>query len=361
MNNSKRIIGFDIARALAIFGMVVVNFKIAMNAKSGSPFLLWVASLFEGRASALFVVLAGVGVTFLTNKSRLSNDVGSIKTARYSLLKRALLLIVIGLAYTPIWEADILHFYGFYFLIASMLFTTSNKKLLFFAAVIVLMFPVLMVFFDYSKGWDWSVFKYHNLWTIDGMVRHIFFNGFHPVFPWAAFLIFGMWLGRQELSIIKVRKKLFKMAFVIWVVTEFVFLGLRTYFKDSNDFGMGSEDLQLLFSTSIIPPFPQYMIAASSLAVMVIVLCLHFSERFYHSKITQWLYKTGQLALTLYVAHVILGMGILESMNKLGNQSIKFSLFSALTFCVFSIIFSVLWLKYFKIGPLEWVFRKLTR
>ena len=358
--NNKRIIGFDVARALAIFGMVVVNFKIAMDAKTGSQSLIWFASLFEGRASALFVVLAGVGVTFLTNKARLSNDYDAIKTVRFSLVKRALILITIGLAYTPIWEADILHFYGFYFLIATLVFTFSNKKLLLTAAVIMLTFPLLMTVFDYSKGWDWTVFKYHGFWTFDGMVRHIFYNGFHPVFPWAAFLVIGMWLGRQDLSSIKIRKKLFITASTIWVMTETLFFGLRHYFKSATDFGVSTQDIQLLFSTSIIPPFPQYIIAASSLAVMVIIFCLQLSDKFFHSKLIQWLYKTGQLSLTLYVAHVILGMGFLESINKLNHQTIEFSLLSTLVFCMVGIVFSVIWLKFYKTGPFEWIFRKLA-
>jgi uncharacterized protein len=70
----QRVTGFDLARALAIFGMVIVNFKIAMNAETGNLLLMSFAGLFEGRASALFVILAGVGVTFLTNKARESGD-----------------------------------------------------------------------------------------------------------------------------------------------------------------------------------------------------------------------------------------------------------------------------------------------
>jgi uncharacterized protein len=70
----QRVIGFDIARALAIFGMVVVNFKVAMNAETGSQFLMSFVGLFEGRASALFVILAGIGVTLMTNKTRNSGD-----------------------------------------------------------------------------------------------------------------------------------------------------------------------------------------------------------------------------------------------------------------------------------------------
>ena len=86
----------------------------------------------------------------------------------------------------------------------------------------------------------------------------------------------------------------------------------------------------------------------------------YFSDRFPKSNINKWLYKTGQLSLTLYVAHVIVGMGILESIGRLENQTINFSLLSALIFCVCGIVFSVVWLKFFKTGPLEWIFRKVA-
>jgi uncharacterized protein len=75
----QRVTGFDLARALAIFGMVIVNFKIAMNAETGNLLLMSFAGLFEGRASALFVILAGVGVTFLTNKAREFGDGSLVK------------------------------------------------------------------------------------------------------------------------------------------------------------------------------------------------------------------------------------------------------------------------------------------
>jgi hypothetical protein len=68
----QRVTGFDLALALAIFGMVIVNFKIAMNAETGNTLLMNFAGAFDGRASALFVILAGVGVTLMTNKARLS-------------------------------------------------------------------------------------------------------------------------------------------------------------------------------------------------------------------------------------------------------------------------------------------------
>ena len=52
-------------RALAIVGMIIVNFTLALG-QNGNPFLVDLSKLFIGKASALFVVLAGVGITLMT-------------------------------------------------------------------------------------------------------------------------------------------------------------------------------------------------------------------------------------------------------------------------------------------------------
>ncbi len=356
----QRVTGFDLARALAIFGMVIVNFKIAMNVETGNLLLINLAGIFEGRASALFVILAGVGVTFLTNRARLSSDDSLILSNRVSLIKRSLLMIAIGLAYTPIWEADILHFYGFYFLIAAAIFTMNDKALLCVSAIIILTFPVLMLFLNYEQNWNWSTLTYENFWSIDGMIRHTLFNGFHPIFPWSAFLVFGMWLGRQDLSQDQMKHKLLAWSIITLIVTEYSFYWIRVAIGDGSALEMTTEEVVFLFSTSMIPPLPQYIISAGSSAVIALIACLYFSERFSESNINKWLYKTGQLSLTLYVSHVIIGMGTLEFMGRLENQTIEFSLLSAVVFCISGTIFSVFWLKYFKTGPLEWVFRRVV-
>lgn len=354
----QRVTGFDLARALALFGMVIVNFKIAMSATTGSEALIIFSGLFEGRASALFVILAGVGVTFLTNKARKDGEKEDVLANRLALIKRGLLLIAVGLLYTPIWEADILHFYGFYFLIAAALFMVNDRLLLFVSIIFMLLFPVLMLFVDYEKNWDWSTLAYENFWSFDGMIRHIMFNGFHPVIPWAAFLIFGMWLGRQDLSKARIRNRLLFGAISTFLVTEFGFYLIRKTLGTA--LAMNPEEVAFLFSTSIIPPLPQYIISAGSSAVVVLIACLYVSERFSDSLIHRWLYQTGQLSLTLYVAHVIMGMGALEAIGRLENQTINFSLFSALVFGVCGMAFSVLWLRVFQTGPLEWLFRRVA-
>lgn len=121
---TQRVDGYDVARAMAIFGMVFVNFKLVLGSATGSPILYNAVTLLEGRASALFVVLAGVGISLLT---RSSDDIVFFSQKRVALFKRGALLVFLGLLFTPIWPADILHFYGFYFLLAAFFIHLAEK------------------------------------------------------------------------------------------------------------------------------------------------------------------------------------------------------------------------------------------
>jgi len=105
---------------------------------------------------------------------------------------------------------------------------------------------------------------------------------------------------------------------------------------------------------------PLYMLAAASWAIATIAICLHLGQRFGQSKLSKALSATGQLALTLYVAHVVLGLGILEAIDRLENQTLEFSVLAALTFCIVGIAFATIWLTRLKRGPLEIILRKLS-
>ena len=73
------------------------------------------------------------------------------------------------------------------------------------------------------------------------------------------------------------------------------------------------------------------------------------------------LIATGQLALTLYVAHVVIGMGVLEVLGLMGAGTLGQSLAASLVFYAAAIAFAVLWRRRFERGPLEALFRASTR
>jgi len=111
---------------------------------------------------------------------------------RLILGKRALFLFIAGLLYYPLWPADILHYYGVWLLVAIPLLFVSNWVLLAGAGLSLLIAYVLLFTVDYEIGWDWDTLEYAGFWRPDGFVRNMFYNGFHPVFPWLGFLFLGM-------------------------------------------------------------------------------------------------------------------------------------------------------------------------
>jgi len=361
MHQSKtRIPGFDFARALAVFGMVTVNFKIVMNAgKDADDGLASLAGLLEGRAAATFVVLAGIGLSLLSQGARNNNDSESLRKNRKTLLKRAVFLFIIGLIYSPIWPADILHFYGIYIIIGAFTLTVSDRWLWGLSGIFCLTFVLLLIIFNYETGWNWDTFHYSDFWTLKGMIRHLFYNGFHPVFPWTAFLFTGMWLGRRDITDPVWRKKLLAWCICVWILVETMsWLLVRMFAAQAT--GSQAEEIKYLFGTGPMPPVPFYLVSAGSTAIIVIILSVILTERFSNSS---WIYpfiSTGRLALTLYVAHVVIGMGLLDILGCLENQSMVFAMTYASGFCIASVLFSCLWSLRFKAGPLEGVLRKVA-
>lgn len=355
MTDQRRLEGIDIARALAIFGMVIVNFKIALSAISDNSWLSGFSGLIEGRASALFVLLAGVGISLLRARSDQEATEQTLKI-RYMLLKRGALLLLTGLLFTAVWPADILHFYGVYFAVAALLFNAGGRSILLAAMLFVAVFPLLLQVFDYDQGWNWQDYSYQGFWTVDGMVRHLLFNGFHPVVPWTAFLLFGLWLGRLELRNRAVRWRGICCSAAVLLLLEGSLWGLRQWLAAD----WPAADIEALLTTTIIPPLPQYMFSATASSVLILMLCLSIPRHWLQTTPLKMLTATGRLSLTLYVAHVLLGMGLLEALGLLQQQSLELALISALLFCLVGVLFSYCWLHRYRSGPLEWLFRKLS-
>ncbi|HEY9104436.1 DUF418 domain-containing protein [Chitinimonas sp.] len=346
---SARILGFDLARALAIVGMVIVNFKTVMHSSHEGTEGGWrLFNLVDGRASALFVMLAGIGLSLLVRSTQLGADPAVFAQRRQQLLRRALCLFVLGLCYLPIWPADILHYYGVYIALGTLLLGWSSAALLTMAALLVAGFAGLFLTLRYDTAWNWQTLGYADLWTAEGFVRNLFYNGFHPVLPWAAFLLAGIVVGRLELQTTAARRRLLLLGLAGSLLAE----GLAVLLRPLSG--------GLWAATQPMPPLPLYMLAAGSSACVIIAACLAITERYRNAAWLQPLVHTGQLALTLYVAHVVVGMGVLDAIGLLERQPLSFAVGSALLFCVTAVFFAHLWRLRFKLGPLEWLLRWLS-
>mgnify|MGYP001200746940 FL=1 len=355
----KRIIGLDVARAFAIIGMIIVNFKVVLG-NQGSYLGNFIFDFFDGKASAIFVVLAGTGIAIMFKASLKSKDLTKINLLKKRILKRALFLLITGLILMIFWIGDILHFYAVYMIFMLFLIDKKSIYILLCGITIVMLYPLLLFFLDYGTSWDFEKLEYYDIWTFNGFVRNLFFNGFHPVFPWISFMFFGFLLGNQNLDDFKIIKKIF------WIsLTTFIFVQLFSYYSISffsNELKISSEELFYIIGTGSMPPLPIYMLNGTSVAFVIITGSIILSKKFSNYLIIDLLHKTGKLSLTIYVLHIFLGIGIIEFIypKSIGYFSLNFSITCALIYSLFSILSSYFWLKYFNNGPLEWIMRKLT-
>jgi uncharacterized membrane protein YeiB len=358
-SRNPRIIGIDVARALAIFGMILVNFKIVFG-DAGNEWIKSAAALLDGKAAATFVFLAGVGLALMTKSVIAEGDLNKLKTARNRILKRALFLFIIGLSYVIIWPADILHFYGVYMAITVLFLTSGNRTIIGGAVGFMLAFPILMTFIDYETSWNFKTYDYSDFWTLKGFTRNLLYNGFHPVIPWTAFMLMGYWFGKQDLNNHKFLKRAFRLSLLIFISIQ-VLSVLSQNLLEKNSFE-SSEELILFFGIDPMPPLPLYMINGIAIALAITSACIHLAKKYEGNLIIQALMKTGQLALSFYVAHVVIGMGLIEIIypNNLGLFTIEFSIAYALIFSLACVLFAVFWRFYKSIGPLEWLMWKMT-
>tara|TARA_B100001093_G_scaffold358718_1_gene343329 strand:+ start:6002 stop:7075 length:1074 start_codon:yes stop_codon:yes gene_type:complete len=355
----KRIIGLDVARAFAIIGMIIVNFKLVLG-NQGSYLGNFIFDFFDGKASAIFVVLAGTGIAIMFKASSKSNNLTKINLLKKRILKRALFLLITGLILMIFWIGDILHFYAVYMIFMLFLIDKKSIYILLSGITIVMFYPLLLFFLDYGTSWDFEKLEYYDIWTVNGFVRNLFFNGFHPVFPWISFMFFGFLFGNQNLDDFKIIKKIFWISLI-----TFIFVQLFSYYSISffsNELKISNEELFYIIGTGSMPPLPIYMLNGTSVAFVIITGSIILSKKFSNYLIIDLLHKTGKLSLTIYVLHIFLGIGIIEFIypKSIGYFSLNFSIACALIYSLFSILSSYFWLKYFNKGPLEWVMRKLT-
>lgn len=72
-NSGNRIIGYDIARGIAIFLMLIITFKGALSLQEVNP--NWISEVIEyldRRAAVALFIVSGIGLTLFTKKPETS-------------------------------------------------------------------------------------------------------------------------------------------------------------------------------------------------------------------------------------------------------------------------------------------------
>ncbi|MCU0439474.1 MAG: DUF418 domain-containing protein [Raineya sp.] len=354
-----RVIGFDLARAYAIFGMFIVNFNTVFGSHQDTSVLGKFLTLFNGNSSSVFVILAGMVLSLMSNKPNYNPE--EKRNIKNIIHKRSWFLFIIGLLLYTWWSADILHFYAGYMHIAILVIFLPKKYYLWFAFTAIVIFHILLLIIPYEQGWNFDTLSYTDFWTLEGFLRNTFYNGWNPIFPWVAYFLLGMWLGRLDWQNSFFKKYTFLTGLIIYISIYILQETANKYITD--------KDLLFYLQSDYIPPFLPFMLSTSAFSLMIISFCMFLGERIHHLKITQVLVNTGKMTLTHYISHLTIGMIIFSFITNTSYQGTintqkaiapYWILLFSIIYFLLSILLSYFWLKKYKHGIFETFMRKFS-
>jgi len=418
VRESNRILSLDVARGFALLGIFLVNISL-MAAPLGElthnaplpeegglsqAVFYAVRTFFEGKTYPLFSMLFGIGLAMQFMRSR-------EKAPGYypRIIRRQIAIIFIGLAHVALlWYGDILFIYGFVGLIALACIRLPARWLTAIAGICLALAVLSGVgmgllgasesqeiqqttqtefFYFHPEGGEYTPFEkliygfeeynvqepHHPIWmdnellaTRDGPLTQAL--GFRLV-AWIGYLVFYMALAGGFFHIIAVfligaaiwkadllgpnhaalRKKLAILFGVIGIPVSAYIATFDVIHPNASPY------LSLVVPTAVYIFGPMvslfYLFSLASIVDMGIFKPLQSA-----------LANAGRLALTNYLGQTFLastlfafwGLGMFGSVDRPMRMVIVLSIFAI------QIAFSALWLKAFKIGPLEWILRTIT-
>lgn len=415
---ADRIKSIDTIRGVALLGILMMNipgfglfwdfwYTITHGPHSGKDYYTFVTVFvfFEGTMRGLFSMLFGAGmVLFMLNKK----DVPLGPTVAEYYYRRLLWLVLFGVfnAFILLWEGDILFFYG----LCGMLlfpFRNLNPKWLLLIGLICISFTMLKTNIRYQESREKRI-AYHEAvtaakekkkltpeqtaakaeWTqiengqkpdtsmVNENLRKMrsgYFTIFNYLIPqnssgevWYMYnglwdmlcmMFIGMALFRWGFFSNKLRTSTYLMWMLIgygigipigWMIVDQGFMGAANWGEYLDRWRVGHE---------VFAEFRRLPLTIGHASLIMLI---------FRSRLIPWLMKAlsnvGQMAFSNYLMQSIIctfyfnGYGF-GNYAKLAFYQLYYVVFAV---WIFQLIFSSVWLRYFRFGPFEWVWRSLT-
>lgn len=365
-----RLVGLDLARGLAVFGMYAVHVGPEPSQGSVTGFLM---ELTQGRSSALFAVLAGFAVALITGRTEPKTGLAG-RQAVAKVIIRAVILLALGTALTltgtPV--VPILAFYGLFFLLVLPLYRLGAKPLALIAAGWALVGPQLLYALKPVVGE--RVFL--TAGQADGL-GSLLFTGGYPALTWVPYVIAGMAVARLDLAatVVRLHLALSGAALAVagyggsWLALLLVpgaAAAVRGAAESNGMSSMSSMSSATPGSDGIFGDSPFGMLVASphseatlsivgntGVAILVITACLAAMDAFPRLRsLTRPVLAVGSMSLTAYVYHIV-AIGLLDTEALPPGYVL-------LGFIVSMTVLATVWSRFFQRGPLEWLMGRAT-
>ncbi|WP_257347585.1 DUF418 domain-containing protein [Pseudalkalibacillus decolorationis] len=386
ITTNERIESLDIIRGFALLGIFLVNmpafFAPALKydlyglTPEYDGIDQWVRLIFDLFVQAkfypMFSFLFGLGFyIFLTRAEQ--------NTERPKLLfgLRLLILLLFGLLHLVLfWYGDILHTYaisGFFLL---FFYKRKAKTVLIWALALISLFYVFMAsplllpesLLERSNEWNQSVgsekveeaVQIYKHKTYMELISYRYTNEVVPILeniPYSiphilGLFLLGLYIGKKGILANPSQHKRFIR--LTWMISGLIAIPFSIWLAaiqlDTLNYG-AYHDIVSLFVLTVGGPF------LTSFYVFSFVLLLQNGR---WRKVLDPIGTTGRMALTNYLAQTVITLVIILGFELYNELSITTGLLLTLVIYGLQVVFSVFWLKHFRFGPLEWVWRSLT-
>jgi uncharacterized membrane protein YeiB len=170
-----------------------------------------------------------------------------------------------------------------------------------------------------------------------------------------------MYLGRLDWQNVKTTKRILFIGITVYLIV----LLIQTFANSITQ----NKDFQFYLTADYIPPFLPFMLGTASFGLILISIFIFIGNKIDDTKIAKILASTGQMTLTHYITHLVLGLFLLSTVT---GKTLSYDLLKEsptnpiiiLTFAVayffLSCVFSYFWTKKYKNGPFEMLMRKVS-
>jgi hypothetical protein len=362
-----RLVGLDAARGLALLGMFAVHIYPA-GTQDGDVSLPW--ALASGRSSALFAVLAGMGLAFMTGRRRRVTVGNLARRARVPVIRGALITLVgllLGAAVGTELLLVILPYLGVMFVLTVPLLMLGPRMLIALWAAWCVAGPVASHWLRRGTELpDTSNLTVPEVIAGPGeALTTVLLSGHFPAITWMAYLCLGVGVGRLELGSRRVAALLTAAGILVATsaaVLSTVLLGPMGVRDTLADKAMATMSLQeftslLMWGGDGTAPTdswwwlvtaaphsgtPLDLVHTSGVALAVLGGCLMVAQAFHGG--LGVLAVPGSMTLTLYTAHALL----------LPLTAARWAAPTELTVHVAALtVFAILWHRRLPRGPME--------
>ncbi|MEB4613705.1 heparan-alpha-glucosaminide N-acetyltransferase domain-containing protein [Leucobacter sp. M11] len=377
---STRLLGLDLFRAVAVFGMLVAHVgPSAWTPGEAFGTVHWEWEVFHSRMPAMFAFAAGLSL----NLGR-SRENGSTQPAAIPTLIRATLLAVCGLLLislgTPV--VVILVSFSVWFVLVLPFRRLGVRALLILTAAWTIAGPALSFLLRQSTALP------------DDMLSNELVGGDYPALTWMPYVLAGLAVGRLDLSSPQVRLRLAGVGAALmsvgYAVSGFLFAdGLTARIMESispqKGFSVEQQFARMFFGESGVTPTGSWMwllvpaphsgswadvigcLGVCALTLAVLLPCGDLGR--WAGNARCWIKRTvgrlilfvtplGAMVLSVYAAHIV-AMATIHATTGHSFRGAQ-SEYMLAAFTGGLLVFSWLWMRRFRYGPLEWLLGKAT-